>query len=147
MWENYYLAKDEPEKYKRLDREEREKEDAENRKYGMEEFFVCKEVPGSKDDWDREEWFRFYSQGLPPVDEDLYCLEAEMGYLWSEVSYFEPRQRFRKWNDATFSWEHEWRQRMYIRATKLKIRIDASCECCYDAGCPCCYEARSAWLA
>jgi hypothetical protein len=45
------------------------------------EGYQVQEEASPEDGWDIEEWFRFYPEGIPPLDEDLFIFEAEMGHV------------------------------------------------------------------
>jgi hypothetical protein len=132
-WVNLYRAQCDPEKYKKLDREERKMErEAESGWFldlstlSIKEGYQIQEEASPEDGWDIEEWFRFYPEGIPPLNEDLFIFEAEMGHVWSEELLFEPRDRFRNWDNATFFWEYTWKSKMFLKTRNRR----SACSCC-----------------
>lgn len=138
QWQYYYRARFNRDEYKKLDRENRE----EQRKRGLEARLRRDEGSHSsaeresgeemvlKDRLDREEWHRYYPEGIPPLGKSLFMFEIEMGHLWSEESLIDPRGRFQGWDGAEHNWELSRKVQMDDRAVAPPPRPRSRCSSC-----------------
>jgi hypothetical protein len=79
------------------------------------------------DGWDPAEWHRFYLDGIPPLERDLFIFEFEME-KWDDQEFMEaPRSRFTGWDGAKYNWQASYEMPMREAMAWLRLENEEIC--------------------